>query len=183
MKITPQRLERPQSLLVQVEQALRRAIAEQAFPEGKLPTEVELAETFGVSRETVRRAADVLQREGLLTKYRRRGTLVRSETPAVTRLDSPLTTTAPIAYVQADYRTGDERPSDDLGDQATAGLGAHMLQGAIDEAGGDHARVGDDQRAPEPQGGRELAHALERAVAEDDARVRLEVEGDHDRCL
>jgi DNA-binding LacI/PurR family transcriptional regulator/DNA-binding transcriptional regulator YhcF (GntR family) len=129
------RLERPQSLLVQVEQALRRAIAEQAFPEGKLPTEVELAETFGVSRETVRRAAEVLQREGLLTKYRRRGTLVRSETPPVARLEHALATAGPIAFLQADYRTGGDPQSGEVGEQVTAGLGALMLQGAIDEAG------------------------------------------------
>lgn len=134
-KQPPQRLERPQSLLVQVEQALRRAIAEQAFPEGKLPTEVELAETFGVSRETVRRAAEVLQREGLLTKYRRRGTLVHSETPPVARLEHALASAAPIAFLQADYRTGGDRQSGDAGEQVTAGLGSLMLQGAIDEAG------------------------------------------------
>lgn len=133
------RLERTPSLVVQVEQALRRAIAEQTFPDGKLPTEVELAERFGVSRETVRRAAEVLQREGLLTKYRRRGTLVRSGTPAVARGDAPLTATGPIAFLQADYRTnlgstGDDRQAGDAGEQVTAGLGSLMLQGAVDEA-------------------------------------------------
>ena len=71
------RLERPVSLVGQVEQALRRAVAEQVFADGRLPTEVELAEQFGVSRETVRRAAEVLQQEGLLRKYRRRGTIVQ----------------------------------------------------------------------------------------------------------
>jgi DNA-binding LacI/PurR family transcriptional regulator/DNA-binding transcriptional regulator YhcF (GntR family) len=135
------RLERPQSLLVQVEQALRRAIAERAFPEGKLPTEVELAETFGVSRETVRRAAEVLQREGLLTKYRRRGTMVHSETPPVARLEHALAATAPIAFLQADYRTGGDPQSGDAGEQVTAGLGALMLQGAIDEAARTDADV------------------------------------------
>ena len=62
------RVERPLSLVVQVEQALRQAIEDDRFPDGKLPPEVELAEQLGVGRETVRLAAEVLQREGLLLK-------------------------------------------------------------------------------------------------------------------
>ena len=68
------RVERPLSLIAQVEQVLRQAIADDRFPDGKLPPEVELAEQLGVGRETVRLAAEVLQREGLLFKVRRRGT-------------------------------------------------------------------------------------------------------------
>ena len=68
------RIDRPLSLVAQVEQILRQAIAEGRFPGDRLPTEVELAEQLGVSRETVRRAAETLQREGLLVKIRRKGT-------------------------------------------------------------------------------------------------------------
>ena len=145
------RLERPQSLVVQVEQALRRAIAEHSFPDGKLPTEVELAQTFGVSRETVRRAAEVLQREGLLTKYRRRGTLVRTETPKVRWSNDAGSTHAgpaarPLAYVLADYRpAGDaaEKSSgnDTPAEHATTGEAPLMLQGAVEEAGRANADV------------------------------------------
>src|SRR5690349_11537819 len=68
------RLVRPASLVTQVEQLLRQAVAEQRWPGGRLPTEIELAEQLGVSRETVRLAAEALQRDGLLFKIRRKGT-------------------------------------------------------------------------------------------------------------
>src|SRR5262249_18775157 len=68
------RIARPLSLSAQVEQILRQAVAEKRWARGRLPTEVELAEQLGVSRETVRLAAEVLQREGLLVKIRRKGT-------------------------------------------------------------------------------------------------------------
>jgi len=71
------RLSRPLSMVAQVEQALRQAIAADCFPNGKLPTEVELAEQLGVSRETVRLAAEALQRDGLLVKIRHRGTFTQ----------------------------------------------------------------------------------------------------------
>ena len=76
-----QRLERPPSLTGRVEQMLRQAIAEGQFAGGRLPTEVELAKQLGVSRETVRLAAEVLQREGLLVKVRRKGTFIRFAQP------------------------------------------------------------------------------------------------------
>lgn len=58
------RIIRPLSLAAQVEQVLRQAIAEGRWAGSRLPTEVALAEQLGVSRETVCRAADVLQRDG-----------------------------------------------------------------------------------------------------------------------
>ncbi|MBL8828462.1 MAG: GntR family transcriptional regulator [Planctomycetaceae bacterium] len=122
-----ERLDRPVPLVLLVEQALRRAITEQTFPDGKLPTEVELAEGFGVSRETVRRAAEVLQREGLLRKYRRRGTVVESARPTIRwpqRETSKL-----IGFVVANYRTGN------AGDDVATGTDGAMLQGAVDCAG------------------------------------------------
>lgn len=69
-------------MVAQVEQALRAAMAENRFPSGKLPTAVELAEPLGVSRETVRLAAEGLQREGLLVKIRGRGTFTRAPSTA-----------------------------------------------------------------------------------------------------
>lgn len=121
------RLERPVSLVGQVEHALRRAVAEQVFADGRLPTEVELAEQFGVSRETVRRAAEVLQREGLLRKYRRRGTVVQASSPG------PMTATPKasrlLAYVQAEYRSRDGRVEGVL-----TGVAGAMFEGAAAEA-------------------------------------------------
>jgi len=120
------RIERPQSLVVQVEQALRQAIADGAFVDDRLPTEVDLAETFGVSRETVRRATEVLQGEGLLTKFRRRGTLLQAAVPTPNLPAAAVA--APVAVVLADYRaTG--------GDQVADGSAALMLHGAVDAAG------------------------------------------------
>src|SRR5262245_26074650 len=94
------RLDRPLSLTAQVEQALRHAIAEDLFPDGKLPTEVELAEQLGVSRETVRVAAEVLQREGLLVKIRHRGTYTRP--PRVPGQINGVETKL-LGYLQADF--------------------------------------------------------------------------------
>src|SRR5262249_41923875 len=71
------RIARPLSLVAQVEQLLRDAIASGRFPGDRLPTEVELAEQLGVSRETVRRACEELQKQGLLVKFRRKGTFTR----------------------------------------------------------------------------------------------------------
>jgi GntR family transcriptional regulator len=64
-------------LITQTEQILRQAIEEGQFASGRLPTEVELAEQLGVSRETVRLATERLQTDGLLIKIRRRGTFLR----------------------------------------------------------------------------------------------------------
>ena len=63
------RLERPPSLTVRVEQMLRQAIAEGQFVNGKLPTEVELAKQLGVSRETVRLAAENLHAKGCWSRF------------------------------------------------------------------------------------------------------------------
>src|SRR6516164_5554905 len=94
------RISLPVSLAAQVEQILRQAIAEGRFPGGRLPTEVDLAEQLGVSRETVRRAADVLQGEGLLVKTRRKGTF--TQPPRVT-LPAQTTDATLLGYLQADY--------------------------------------------------------------------------------
>ena len=55
------RIVRPLSLIVQVERILRDAIERGQFPGNRLPTEMELAEQLGASRETVRRAAETLR--------------------------------------------------------------------------------------------------------------------------
>lgn len=120
------RLARTQTLLSRTEQVLRDAIARGQFPGNRLPSAAELAEQLGVSRETVRLAQETLQRDGLLVKYRRKGTLLQP--PAMT-----LKRTAPrstlLGYLQTVY------PSRDRGDEAvtrtTSGL---MLQGATQEA-------------------------------------------------
>lgn len=121
------RVSKPLSLVAQVELALRHAIAEDRFPDGKLPPEVELAEQLGVGRETVRLAAEVLQREGLLVKVRRRRTFTRS--PGVLGRIKPVETKL-LGYLQTDFvaASGEE----EVTNRAISGL---MLQGALTEAG------------------------------------------------
>jgi len=121
------RIERPVTLVAQVEQTLRRAIEESEFPSGRLPTVVALADQLGVSRETVRLAMDSLQREGLIVKRRRRGTFINP--PAVpSRLEKPKSLI--LAYLQADY------DSDRVdGEVVTRPISNAMLDGALTEAG------------------------------------------------
>jgi LacI family transcriptional regulator len=121
-----QRVSRAPSLVAQVEQALRDAIAEDRFPDGKLPTEVELAEQLAVSRETVRLAAESLQREGLLVKIRHRGTFTRPPRLAgrIKGVEAKV-----LAYLQTDFVTA--QGAEEVANVAIAGL---MLQGALTEA-------------------------------------------------
>jgi LacI family transcriptional regulator len=115
------------SLVAQVEQLLRQAITEGRWAGQRLPTEVELAEQLGVSRETVRLAAEVLQRDGLLVKIRRKGTFTN---PQPVALQLKAVQSKFLGYLQIDHRTvhGQEEETN----RAISGL---MLQGAIKEAG------------------------------------------------
>lgn len=120
------RIDRPLTLIAQVEQTLRRVIADGVFVNGRLPTTVELAEQLGVSRETVRLALEPLQQEGLLVKQRRRGTFVNA--PSVpTTLGS---TSTIVGYLQADYST--EQGESEVITRATS---SYLLDGALVEAG------------------------------------------------
>src|SRR5262245_16561738 len=120
------RLDRPASLKTRVEQLLREAIEAGRFPDGRLPTEVELAEGLGVSRETVRLAAETLQREGLLVKVRRKGTFLRQpEMPG--RIEASKTSL--LGYLQASYQHEGQE------DGVTRVVSGLMLQGALEEAG------------------------------------------------
>jgi len=121
------RLARPQSLLQRTEQVLRDAIARGDFGGNRLPAAEELAEQLGVSRETVRLAQENLQREGLLVKYRRKGTLIQP--PALTLRKSATRCTL-LGFLQTDYPSRNRRSDDAT--RVTSGL---MLQGALTEAG------------------------------------------------
>lgn len=127
------RLGRPPSLTSRVEQLLREAIARGQFADGKLPTEVQLAGQLGVSRETVRLAAGNLQREGLLVKIRRRGTLLR---PPTLPDRVPVAPPTLLAYLQAGYQAGPAQP-----EPATRSIAGLMLQGAVEEAARHGLRV------------------------------------------
>ena len=65
-------------LFSQVEKSLNSAIASGKFlPGSRIPTEPELAEIYGVSRITIRRASDELCQHGILVKRQGKGTFVR----------------------------------------------------------------------------------------------------------
>lgn len=63
----------------QVEQILRKLVDLDEYKDGKpLPKEVELANRFGVSRNTIRQATNKLENEGLITRKKGVGTFVTS---------------------------------------------------------------------------------------------------------
>ncbi|QDU95633.1 GntR family transcriptional regulator [Lignipirellula cremea] len=120
------RIDRPLTLIAQVEQTLRKAITDGVFPGERLPTTVELADQLGVSRETVRLALESLQTEGLLIKHRRRGTFVNPP-----QSPSQLTPAAKVVgYLQADYSS--EKGSCDVVSRTVSSC---MFDGALVEAG------------------------------------------------
>lgn len=64
-------------IYLQIADELRRNIQESVFKVGdRLPTEAELSERFGVNRHTLRRAIEVLRKEGMIDVERGRGTFV-----------------------------------------------------------------------------------------------------------
>jgi GntR family transcriptional regulator len=74
----------PVPLYFQLYGIIRKKIESKAFLEGeKIPSENELATTFGIGRPTVRQACERLIRDGLLEKRKGSGTYVRSGRKAV----------------------------------------------------------------------------------------------------
>lgn len=72
------------SLHAQVARDLIDRIEDGHYPVGShLPTELELAESYGASRNTVRSALQELQELGLISRKRRAGTRVEATTPAI----------------------------------------------------------------------------------------------------
>lgn len=65
------------TLYDQIKDDLLSKIKDGTYPEGQtIPSELELAEIYGVSRPTIRRALQILVSNGYLEKRRRRGTVV-----------------------------------------------------------------------------------------------------------
>jgi GntR family transcriptional regulator len=80
----------PTPLYLQLQKGLREAIAQRLIPaDAAIPTERDLAEGFGVSRITVRKAIDGLVGEGLLARRQGAGTFVMA--PRVEKNFSRLT--------------------------------------------------------------------------------------------
>ncbi|MFW5415080.1 GntR family transcriptional regulator [Nocardiopsis sp. CNT-189] len=66
----------------EIARELRNSITSgEIAPGDVIPREADLQERYGASRITVRRAVDELQREGLVDKIRKRGTVVRAHPP------------------------------------------------------------------------------------------------------
>jgi GntR family transcriptional regulator len=65
-------------LYAQLATALRNAIARGVYAR-RLPAETALAEEYGVSRDTVRHALDLLAADGLVRRSHGRGTFVISK--------------------------------------------------------------------------------------------------------
>src|SRR4051812_25956696 len=66
----------------EVARSLARQIESAHYPVGgRLPTEIELAETYAVSRSTVRAALDPLERLGMVSRRRKVGTVVEAVRP------------------------------------------------------------------------------------------------------
>ena len=66
----------PMPLWAQLESELRRRLEAREFDVGPFPTDLELTQTYEVSRHTVREAVRHLHAAGLLTRERGRGTVV-----------------------------------------------------------------------------------------------------------
>ncbi len=66
----------PMPLWAQLEAELRRRLELHEFDEGPFPTDLELTQTYEVSRHTVREAVRHLNVAGVLTRERGRGTVV-----------------------------------------------------------------------------------------------------------
>ena len=65
------------TLYDQIKDDLLSKIKDGTYPEGQtIPSELELAEMYGVSRPTIRQALHILVSDGYLEKRRRRGTMV-----------------------------------------------------------------------------------------------------------
>ena len=76
MAITSLDRNSPMPLWAQLEHDLRRRLDAGDFADGVFPTDLELTESYEVSRHTVREAVRHLNRSGLLTRERGRGTVV-----------------------------------------------------------------------------------------------------------
>ncbi|MCW3848030.1 GntR family transcriptional regulator [Sphingomonas sp. LB-2] len=90
VSIGPLRKSDPTPLYLQLQKGLRRAIEKRVVqPDAAIPNERDLAELFGISRITVRKAVDALVEEGLLARRQGAGTFVTA--PRVEKQFSRLT--------------------------------------------------------------------------------------------
>lgn len=115
-------------LYIQLERILRDAILEGSLTDSDaLPTERDLADRYGISRMTVRRALTDLQREGLLTRRQGAGTFIAPrglhQAPSLTGFSEDMATSGRSTHSvviarSADSVTPDESMSLGLGPSA-----------------------------------------------------------------
>ena len=80
---------RKAALSAALAERLSREIASGAFPAGsRLPSEVEFARQLDVSRSTLREAFSLLEREGLIVRRQRAGTIVQARPVCRTRFSA-----------------------------------------------------------------------------------------------
>lgn len=108
---------RPAALYKQVVEALRRDLLEGVYPVGtQLPSEEELTQRFGMSRNTIREALRELRHNGLVTSRRGSGTTVaKPSSPASYIHDTGmLDDLYQYARMRWDYAVQVERTSEEL---------------------------------------------------------------------
>ena len=71
----------PYPKYLQIADILRHRVLTQMRPGDRIVSEVELGIQFGVSRETIRQGLAPLEREGLITRTRGRGSFVAKKLP------------------------------------------------------------------------------------------------------
>ncbi|MEG0863987.1 MAG: GntR family transcriptional regulator [Clostridia bacterium] len=108
-----------ETLSGQIYEYLKEQIRNGAFPEGRLPTEVELAKQFFVSRITSKNALTKLAEEGLIVRIQGKGSFVRAESPHGKMLSPVRPQRHCIALVMGGY---------------TSSFGLDVLNGALNEA-------------------------------------------------
>lgn len=99
-KISPHYITRGHSLPDEVANRIRLSIENGAIQPGKrLPTQHELAETYGVSRPVIREAISLLKSDGLVISQQGRGQFVNPEGSSVFRLDPSFEDKEDLAYL------------------------------------------------------------------------------------
>lgn len=72
-----ERLDEPMALYTEIRDDLYEKISDGTYPEGMpIPSEIELSQSYGVSRSTIRQALQILSDEGYLERRKRRGSIV-----------------------------------------------------------------------------------------------------------
>lgn len=92
-------------LWYQVAQSLRGEIGTRTPDDLRLPTEAELANRYGVSVITIRQALKSLEDEGLISRYRRRGTFINPD--ALPRRELKLLGSMESVFLQQASETAD----------------------------------------------------------------------------